>query len=96
MIKVYSIIEDFNDLCEYEIIEQNDRSLKIKDLQCDMIIETSVLEWLEKIYDYYTTEILDQKDLWYDKHDLEWLIYYYDSVLETVKAIKKEKELYNA
>lgn len=49
MIEVYSIIEDFNELCEYEIIEQNDRMLKIKDLQCDTIIETSVLETVKAI-----------------------------------------------
>ena len=94
--ETHEIINDFNDLCEYAIVEKNESKLCIKDLQLNEFIETTTLEWLEKIYDYYTVEVFNQNDLWIDKNDLEWLEYYYSRVLETVRAIRKEKDNVNA
>ena len=97
-IDVYEIIEDFNELLEYKLIHQKDRMLTIYDLQVKEEFTIKVIDWLEKIYDYYTIELTDMNDVHLDfddeDFDFEFLIYYYKTLLEIVYAVQKEKTLY--
>ena len=57
------IVNDFNELADYEILRESRKRYKIHDNQCG---ETSVVEkkfWYEKILTFYIDEILNSKDI---------------------------------
>jgi len=91
--EIYQVIEDFNELCDYKILSQEDRNLLIEDLQLEEQFNVSVMEWLEKIYVYYTDELRDRSGVSFDfgTFDYEFLVYYYKTLLDVVKTIEIER-----
>jgi hypothetical protein len=92
---IYEIIKDFNELCDFEIVNQKDRVLTIKDLQLENQFDITILEWLERIYDYYNVELPSRQDikLDFDNYDYEFMVYYYKTLLEIIESVEKERKL---
>lgn len=97
-IDVYEIIEDFNELCDFRITSQKGRMITIYDLQLEEEFTVSVIEWLERIHDYYYNELPQRSEITLDftnrDYDYEFSVYYYETLLEIVHAVEKERTLY--
>ena len=92
---VYEVIKDFNDLTDFNIVNQKDRILTIYDIHTDDTFEVSVMDWLEKIYTYYTEELPEWSKVKFDfdSYDYEFSVYYYEKLLKILHAIEEEKNL---
>jgi hypothetical protein len=93
--KVMKVINDFNELCDFKIVDQKNRTLMIKDLQLETQFDISILEWLERIYDYYNVELPSRQEisLNFDNYDHEFMVFYYKTLLEIIEAVEKERKL---
>jgi hypothetical protein len=89
------VINDFNELCDFKVVNQKDRVLTIKDLQLETQFDISILEWLERIYDYYNVELPSRQEisLNFDNYDYEFMVFYYKTLLEIIEAVEKERKL---
>jgi len=92
--KVMKVINDFNQLCDFEIVYQEGNNLCIKDLQLWEVGEpqnlfiTEVGEWLERIYTYYIDEINSNINFDLKFYGYTELKDYYKNILEIIDCIK--------
>jgi hypothetical protein len=92
------VINDFNKLCDFEIVYQEDNNLCIKDLQLWDIGEpqnlfvVEIIEWLERIYTYYIDEVPNEMSFTFKFYDYQELKDYYNKVLEIIECIEMVRD----
>ena len=86
-------IIEWNDDRDFEFLFNKGNTLYIKDLQLDDILEVDVMEWLEKIWDYYNSEetkeyfVLD-----FNRFADDELIWYHENMIRLINIIENERE----
>ena len=52
------IVEDFNENAMYQVLKENKKRYKIKDMQLNDIFTVTKKEWYEKIITYWVEEVI--------------------------------------
>ena len=76
------IIEDFNEIAMYYVVEEDEWGYDMLDLQCKERFNVDKFTWVEKIYNYYKNEFkLDSHgDLFYKNQVLSVLSQAYEDL----------------
>ena len=86
-------IIEWNSDRDFELLFNKGNTLYIKDLQLEEILEVLVMEWLEKIWEYYTIEAREYFPQSFNTFEKKELIWYYENIIRLINIIENEREI---